>query len=152
MSGANGDFSTFVVTVSRLELGMPILDINDHVNYQVGDQILGGNQTWNRQTVKSPYVDGEIMVNRTRGQVQEQFAVQVFGDTQVAMQQNIATLIDAFSQFTYQLSIEMENATYTYQCDTSDYTVDWTNTRMMAKKALVKLQFPRSPKLVSGGW
>lgn len=152
MSGANGDFGAFVATVTRESLGLPVLNINDHVNYQLGDQILGGSQTWNRQSVKSPYVDGETLVNRTRAQVQEQFQVQVFGGTQTEMQQNIAALIAAFTQFTYQLSVQIDDATYTYQCDTADYTVDWTNFRMMAHKALVKFQIPRSPKLINGGW
>lgn len=146
------DFSVFSVTVTREELGLPLLEINDQINYMVGDQILGGSQTWNKQMVKSPYVDGEVMVNRARAQVQEQFQVQVLGPSQGGVQQNIATLIAAFSQFTYVLSIQMEDSTYTYQCDTSDYTVDWTNVRMMAKKALVKFQFTRSPKLINGGW
>jgi hypothetical protein len=152
MSGVNGDFGIFVATITRTELGLPVLNINDHINYQLADQILGGTQSWNKQMVKSPYVDGEVMVNRSRGQVQEQFQVQVRGGSQSEMQQNIATLIEAFSQFAYQLTIEMEDATYTYQCDTADYTVDWTNVRMMAKQALVKFQFTRSPKLINGGW
>jgi hypothetical protein len=146
------DFEHFACEVSRTELSLEPLDLNDHVNYQVANEILGGTQTWNRQSVRSPYVDGEYTVNAARSRPEERFAVQVFGEDQLTLQENIAMLIDAVSQFRFQLRLEMNEAVYIWQCETADYTLDFNQSRMMARQALVSLMIPRSPKLVRGGW
>lgn len=143
------EFSTFSVLLSRTELGLAPLEINDQSNFIVGNTIMGGAQNWNRQTVKSPYVDGEFTVNRAKSQVSEQFTVQVLGATQTLLQANIATLTDAVSQFRFQLTMTMNESVRTWQCETADYTVDWTQARWMARKVLVTLQIPRYPNLVS---
>lgn len=146
------DFEHFHCEISRLELSLAPLDLNDHVNYQVASEILGGSQTWRRMSVSSPYVDGEYTVNATRGRVEERFGVQVYAEDQQTLQENIGLLVDAVSQFRFQLRLEMDEAVYIWQCEAADYTLDFNQSRMMAKRALVNLLIPRSPKLVRGGW
>lgn len=145
------DFSIFAAEVTRTELGLAPLALNA-APYRVVAEIMGGTQGWNRQSVRSPYVDGEFTVNRSRSQVQEKFGVYVSGATQGLIQSSIATLLAAFSQFRYQLTITLEDASYTWNCDTADYTVDWNQARWLARQALVGLTIPRSPLLVNGGW
>lgn len=142
-------FSTFSVQMTRAELGLAPLDLNDQANYIVSNTIMGGAQSWNRQTVKSPYVDGEYTVHRSLSQVHEQFDVQVLGATQTALQNNITTLTNTVSQFRFQLTIVMNETSRTWQCETADYTVDWSQERWMAMKVLVHLQIPRLPGLVT---
>jgi hypothetical protein len=139
------DFAVFGASVSRSALGLPALDLNDHLNYIVADQILGGQQTWNRQTAKSPYVDGEWLVNANKALVQDRFAVQVLGATQGEMADNLIALTDAFGQPQYTLTVQTDDQIRTYLCQPADYTVDWSRERMMARKALVTLSVPRQP-------
>jgi hypothetical protein len=139
------DFGYFAATVSRTTLGLPALDLNDHLNFIVADQILGGQQAWNRQTAKSPYVDGEFLVNATKGLVNDRFAVQVLGANQSQMAANLVALTDAFGQPSYTLTVTTDDAVRSYLCQPADYTVDWSRERMMARKALVTLAVPRLP-------
>ena len=68
-------------------------------------------------------MDGEYTINRTRGNVTEKFTVQVFGASQARMQDNIAALIQAVSQFRFTLRVVTDDATYRYACETGDYTL-----------------------------
>lgn len=139
------DFAFFEATVSRTFLGLPTLSLNDRVSYIVADQIFGAQQTWNRQTAKSPYVDGEFLINANRALVQDRFAVQVLGASQSQVQQRMTALIAAFSQPSYTLTLTMEDASYPYYCQPADFTVDWSRERWMARQALVTLTVPRQP-------
>lgn len=139
-------FTLFGASVSRISLGLPDLDLNDHISYQVADKIFGSQQAWNRQTVKSPYVDGEFLVNATKGNVTDTFSVQVMGPSQSYMQAAINAAVDAFSQFSYLLTVIQDDASVTYTCMPADYTIDWSKERMWARQGLVTFQFPRLPQ------
>lgn len=143
------DFAYFGSSITRASLGLPPLDLNDNVTYMLSNQILGGTMTWNRQVVKSPYVDGEYLVNAAKGSIQEQFGVQVLAPSQGALQLAIQALIDAFTQFSYVLTVQQDDAVYRFTCQPADYTVDWTQERMMARKALVTFHFNRLPVAVT---
>jgi hypothetical protein len=145
-------FEYFNAEISREELALAPLNINDQVNFKVANEILGGTQTWRRQTVLSPYVDGEYTVNATRARVEERFGVQVYGPDQLTLQENIARLVDAISQFRFQLRLDLDEAPWIWQCESADYAVDFSQARMMARTALVTMTIPRSPKLIRGGW
>lgn len=144
-----GDFTSFHVTVTRAELALGPLDINDHLNFIVADKIMGGQATWNRQTAKSPFVDGEFTVHRSRAQLKDQMSVQVLGDTQTTMQANLATVIAAFTQFRFQMTLALEDGTRIYNCETADYTVDWDRLRWMSRQVLVTFDIPRYPGLAT---
>lgn len=146
------DFEFFNAEVSRTSLGDNPLSLSDGVNFKLGQDILGGQLSWNRQTAKSPYVDGEFTVNRTKGRVEERFTVQVLGATQTVLNQNLADLIEAFSQDRFILTIEMDEVPYSYDCEASDYQIDYTGTRWLAKTVLVTFMVPRQPRLLAGGF
>jgi hypothetical protein len=139
------DFAYFQVSVSRTSLGLPTLDLNDRLAYITADQIFGAQQAWNRQTAKSPYVDGEFLVNASRGLVQDRFSVQVLGSSQSQLQSRIKDLTDAFGQPSYVLTVTMEDGVYPYSCQPADYQVDWTAARWMARQVLVTFTVPRQP-------
>lgn len=146
------DFDYFYATVSRTELGLARLDINDHLNYILNDELLGGTNTWNRQTTKSPYVDGEFTVNKTLAQVEERIAVECLGDSSYLLQYNVAQLIKAISQSQYVLTIYTDDSVWAYDCEAADYTVGWEKTRRMVFRATVQLMVRRKPKLLTGGF
>lgn len=143
------DFGAFGISITRGELGLIALDLNDHVNYIVSEQLMGAQQTWNRQTVKSPFVDGEFTVHRAAGSRHEALGVQVLGGTQTQLQVNLQALTDALSQFRFQLTMVLDETSRTWQCETADFTVDYNQHRWMTRQVLVNAQIPTYPGLVS---
>lgn len=140
------DFGIFDLTITRFELGLPDLDLNDKLSYDTGAEIFGGQQTWNRQTVKSPFVDGEFLVHRSMANRQENLQIQVLGADQAELQANVQALLDAARQFNFLITLTMDNAApRVWSCQTADFTVDWSNTRWLALKALVTLTIPTLP-------
>jgi hypothetical protein len=139
-----------VASVSRPELGLADLNLNDHVNYYVAPGIFGGTVSWRRQTVQSPWIEGQFTVGAVRDQVEDKFVVEVLGADQPSLQVNLQNLIKAFSQSSFNLTVQLDTAYYTYACEASDYTIDWTNTRFMAKQVQVSFSLRRSPVPVNG--
>lgn len=130
---------------------MGVLNINDQLDYIVGNDIMGAMVTYDRQTVSSPYVNGDITVHRRRGTVSEKFSVYVLGDTQTELQTNIRTLIQAFSQDKFNLSLMLDGIEWSYMCEASDYQVEWANTNFFAQKVKVTFTLLRSPIALVGG-
>lgn len=139
-----------LASVTRASFGLPDLNINDHTNYIVAGDILGAQVTWRRQVVKSPFVESAVTVNRVRDIVEDKFAVDVKGDTQTIMQNNVKTLIDAFTQDTFNLLLVLDGASYNYSCETCDYSIDWSVPRMHSRFTQVKFGLRRSPVPISG--
>lgn len=146
---------TIQILCSRGELGLTDLDLNDHVNFYVSsDSILSGTIQFRRNTITSPYVASAFQVNAVPDIVQDVFAVEVmnggFGTT--GLQNNYATLIQAFTfQYNFNLSfIWSSGAIYTYSCQQSDYTTDWTQGRAQAQQLQVRFTLYRSPVAVNG--
>lgn len=146
------DFQTLDATVTRTELGLGVLHLNDHVNYILDDEILGGSTSWQRQTTKSPYVDGEFTVNRVLGDVEERISLDVLSDNHIGLQANIVQLVKAFSQARYTLTMYVDDSVWAYDCEAADYTVGWEKTRRMVHRSTVQLLVRRSPKLLTGGY
>jgi hypothetical protein len=140
------------VAVTRAQLGLGNLNINDHISYYCAAQFLGGSMTWNRQQISSPYMDGSVTVNRTRGVVMEPVAVEVLGSTDTALQTNMATLLAALSQDTFDLLVGIGSAQYQYLCEAADVqNAGWSGPRMIAKQAQIVFQVPRQPVPILGG-
>ena len=140
------------VSVTRTQLGLPVLQINDHNAYYISQSFLGGQMSWTRNQVTSPYLDGAVTVNRTRGMVTEQVVVEVLGGpSQALLQANVATLLAAFSQDSYLLTVIIATTSYEYLCEAADYQIAWTGPRFFAKQAQVTFSMPRQPIPVVGG-
>lgn len=144
--------TTFAATVTRSDLGLADLNINDNADYIVASEMLGSMVTWERKTVSSPFVNGDVTVHRRRGNVSEKFAVYVLGATQTEIQTNIKTLIDAFNQNRFNLTITLDSTVYTYICEASDYQVEWMNTNFFALKVKVVFNLIRGPIPLVGGF
>jgi hypothetical protein len=143
--------TTFAATVTRSDLGLADLNINDQADYIIGSEMLGAMVTWDRKVVSSPFVNGDVTVHRRRGNVAERFSVYVLAATQSEMQTNIKALIDAFNQHKFNLSITLDSTVYTYICEASDYQVEWMNTNFFALKVKVVFNLIRQPIPLVGG-
>lgn len=136
-------------SVTRSLLGLGNLDINDHVSYVLSYGILGANTSWERNQVKSQWVDGDVTVSRRRGNVIEPMVFHVYGNDQSDLQSNISTLIDAFIQDSFTMTIDLDGSTYQYSCESADHSVEW-GYKMHSAMTTVTFQVPRKPIALAG--
>lgn len=144
---------TFACSCTRTELGLADLNLNDHINYYVSnDSIFSGTVQYRRNTVTSPYVASGVTVNAVADLVQDVFAVEVLGGTSGALgtANNYAAIVAAFGQYDFNLTFSFDSGVYTYACQTSDYTTDWTQGRGLANQLEVKFTLYRSPIAING--
>lgn len=137
-------------SVTRTSLALADLNLNDHTAYYPSGDIFGSTVSWRRTTVKSPFVESEFTTNRVRNLVEDKFAVNVIGADQVTMANNITTLINAFSQDNFNLTVQLDAQPYTYACEASDYTMDWQIGRMHSLQTEIKFALRRSPVPING--
>lgn len=143
------DLSLHVV-VTRDLLGLPDLDINDHASYYLSPTFLGGQVQWNRNQVTSPFMDGAVTTQRSRQMVNETVQLEVLGDGNAELKDNIDALILAVLQDSFELQVGVNNGAYRYQCETADYKLFWQGPRFMACQAQVELTIPRQPVALTG--
>jgi hypothetical protein len=141
---------TLVVKVTRASLALADLDINDHINYSAGIPLLGGEMAWRRNTTTSAYMDGEVEVNAARPDIKETVTVEVRGANYAAIQTNIAALIAAFSQASYQLYISVNGSVHTWNCKRADWAYDYQSGRVAANAHKWTFTVPRSPVAAAG--
>jgi len=104
------------ITVSRTELSLPSLDLNDATNgYYVSDEWSQGGYIWQRyEASTSPFAHGETIVAQRLQNVDEIFTIYVFADTTATLNSRLDTLREAFSQYRYTLTIEWDGVEYIY--------------------------------------
>lgn len=138
------------VQLSRAALGLAPLEINDHVSYYVGPQLLGGQVQWTRQQASSPYLDGAVTTSRARQMVTEQIAVEVLGSTAVQVQARAVALVAAVLQDAFTLTLAADASTWSYTCEAADYQLVWSGPRLVARQLQVLLSLPRQPVPAAG--
>lgn len=148
---------TLDVVISRDLLALAPLDINDNVLYRCTPTLLGGNITWNRQTVTSPYIDGAATVSRTREMVQEQIAVDIWGRTNASpalsnaqLKANMDIVAAAFLQDFFTITVTVDSAVYEYNGEAADYQTIWNGDRFRSKLGQLVFTMPRQPVPVLG--
>lgn len=104
--------------------------------------------TWRREKVKSPYVDGEFLVTAVKETSGLSLRLIVQGTSLANLEANNKALVDAFSQFTYQVTI----GAHTWKCEPADYMVGlkWQMHGFMVNP--VTLLAPRHPVPVLGSF
>jgi hypothetical protein len=142
------------VTVSRSALALTDLDINDHVAYRCAAQLLGGQVSWRRNQVSSPWIDGAVTVSRAREMVTEQLGVEVFGATATELETNVAALVQAFGQSSFTLTVTVEGLAHGYACEAADinYAQFWNGPRLVARQAQLVFSVPRQPVPTAGAF
>ena len=144
---------SLAVALTRTLLGLPDLDLNDHLNYYLSANALGAQQTFNRNQVASPFLDGAVTTFRTRAVVQQPVAVEVLGADHAEVTANVRALLDAACQDSYRLNVSVNGVAHAWACEAADYQVDWSAARLVACQALVSLSIPMQPEpLVAGSY
>jgi hypothetical protein len=147
------------VKVTRTQLGLADLELNDNLNYRMaGGELFQANVSWERQTTKSPYVEGEFTTNRRRNNVQETMAFDVFpgnsagisGQSKFALEANLQQIIAAMTQDSFRMDVVVSKSTqwqqeWHWNCEASDYSVQMTNARFVARQGIVTFMVIRNP-------
>lgn len=134
------------VVLSRDNLDLTPLEINDFLNYYVGAQFLGGSMAYQRTTLTSPFTDGGFTAQRFRQQVSEQIAVEVMGGTHVELTANIKTLIEAFEQDSFTVTVTIGSQTILLDAEAADHQMVWTGPRWVQNQGQVVFTMPRAPQ------
>lgn len=113
-----------------------------------------GEVTWKRHEVESAFVHGEYEISAVKKSENIEATIYVFGASQVELQTNVDTLIDAFTQRTFTLTADYGDSgvLWKWNCRRANYKWRqnaWTPSSANAA-ATVFLSFPRHPIPVAG--
>lgn len=139
------------ITVSRTLLGLPPLEIGYNEDYYVAAEFLGGQVTWQRTKITSPWVDGEVTTQRFRLNPTETIGVEIVAETQQQLDLGTEEVLAAFLQDNFVLTVTVDGGQYSYACEAADYTAaQWTTPRLTAKQGQILFSLPRQPVQLSG--
>lgn len=139
--------------LTRSQLGLADLELNDHDNYYLASDFLTGAQSWNRQQITSPFTDGSVTTYRTMQVVTRQLTVEVLtggAETTTALLANLGALINALGQDSFHIKVTVDGQQLVYQAEAADYTLQWDGPRTIAKQLQVQAQVPCQPIPLAG--
>ncbi len=138
--------------VTRTELSLTNLSLLDPGVYRIGREALeAGMVTWRRQLVTSPFVHGAYEVGAVKDQVQgASLLIRVWGTSQSNLQSRVTTLLAAFTQSTYDITVGLDGTLWTWRCMRADYKIGFPDSVRRQTVAPVTLSFPRHPVAVAG--
>lgn len=114
--------------------------------YRVGDGSFEESAvTLRKQTVQSPFLEGEFVVNALRGNSTESLNVWVSESSAFALQASLDVLKDALRQPQFTLVRTVQNARTTFYCYASDYSVTTQRALLHANRAQLRTQITREP-------
>jgi hypothetical protein len=145
------DLSTTVL-VRRAALGLSDLNINNQTDYIVAVPFLGGTMAWDKRSVMSQWVDGDVLITKRKQMVLQEMNVFVVGTTQAEIMSKISTLLQAVSQENYTIRAGVGSMVAEWICDPADYQVDVTNYHWTQHKVKVRLSVPCQPNPLQGGF
>lgn len=77
-------------------------------------------RTWRRRTVEGRYQHGHVLVGAVLAAESLTIHVRLRGATWVEVQNRYTELVEALSQFTYTVTVDMEGVVRTYTCEPGD--------------------------------
>jgi hypothetical protein len=143
-----------VAKVSRGQLGLGDLDINDHSSYVLaGGMTFGGAVQWNRKQLEVPWVDGQVTVERHRTNVTEPLSVYVAGSSIAELDTRLGTLISAFHQDRFTFQLVVGGANHAWDCEAADIQqVLYDNVHVYNRYVTVTFAVPRKPIPLAGAF
>lgn len=117
---------TWAPYITRTELALSALDLFGST-YRMDHPVEGWLESiqWEKTAVSSPFYHGEFLVNAVKKQTSITPRVLVFGSSEADVAGKVQTLIDAFSQFSYNVVYVKDSAEYTFVCQPADYLADY---------------------------
>ena len=145
-----------VVTRALTDPPAADLELEQPGIYKVVRDGLGpGAMSWRRQEVTSPNTHGSFLVGAVKEQMTAPLVIRVHATTTLLLTQRLETIVDAFSQFTYQITETIDGVVWgKYQCDCADFAVGDQGTirslDMLSYVQPITLSIPRRPIPVAG--
>lgn len=136
--------------VTRDELGLDDLDIDDGDRYVMTNKVNPGSVSWSRQQVESNFVHGAFTIGRRKDLSTMEMVINVEADHFHNLTNYVEELVEAFEQDTFRLHIEVEGRTYEWMCETADHAVSWDPVRVHNRRVSVAFSIPRQPIPVRG--
>lgn len=137
---------SIIASVTRAELFLADLDLNDGVKFTLGQNVNVGSVTWRKETAQSPFVQGRVPVHEVKDASESTIVVYVLGATHAALNANLKELLDAFTeQYSYILRINVEGSDNQWECERADYEVAFATETLSARFVPVTLSFHRKP-------
>lgn len=120
--------TTVSLTITRTELSLTTLDISASP-FGLPDGSANdpdfGIVTWRRDLARSPYLHGAQLLGKVKDLVEGcTLDIDVTGADQAAIKTNVTTLVNAFSQFSYVLTLTLDASTWAWTCQPADYRID----------------------------
>lgn len=118
------------MTAARLDADVVIstplgpLPLNEGIYELAADTFSSVSVTHRRQEATNPFIEGSYTVNSLRENLSVPISVYIRGDTAAEFQSGVKRLCDAFDQSTFEVRREIEGVVETWQCFSSDYTVN----------------------------
>ena len=111
-----------------------------------------------RVQAKSPTVAGHVQTGSVADTRLIALTLRIYGASKSALDANIQTVVNAFEQFDYQLSVQLDDATVVWACDDAEYRpvrtdgdgVDQVGLSKAAKWQAFAFTIPAQPYPVSG--
>lgn len=135
------------VTISRSPSNLVMNATNGY--YIARDGIGPGEQTWRRNTVESTFVSGRVLTHAVRDTANISLAVRVTSDTPANLHTKINAMTQAFSQFSYTMTVLIDGVQYTWNCEPADWAIgdggNFQDLHLRSNTQYVRLSIPRRP-------
>lgn len=138
---------TLNAKVSRTQLGLGDLNLNDHVTYAVsGNSLWRASRRWSRVQPESIDMHGSVTTHRKLEMASDPFSVYVHGASLSALDTALGVLLDAFSQQRYVLQQQVDGADHQWSCQEADVDeVVSTNAHLASRMLEVKFTILHYP-------
>lgn len=110
-------------TISRDGLSLPDLVADGRSGtYSVRSGFALPAGVWRRSYATSPYVHGRLLTGAVLEQTEIPLPIRVDANTAAVLAQRVKALINAISQFTYTLTLDLDGEVTSWTCEPADYT------------------------------
>lgn len=110
-------------TIDRAGLALPDLVVRGKgdgpYTLRAGFQIPAG--VWRRTFATAPYVHGRLLTGAVLEQAEIPMPVRAQAATPQQLHQLVVDLVEAISQFTYTLTLDLDGVVTTWSCEPADY-------------------------------
>lgn len=140
-------------SITRTDLGLGQLSLDVDGTYSIVSFSEGG-VSWRRKAVDGKYQAGRRLTQAQKDTVTDVLLIRVYGSSWAEVNNRAGTLMAAFSQFTYQLTVTINGVVRTAECEPADMDVVGEDSRRkgLTFENMRELQFsiPRDPRLIAG--
>jgi hypothetical protein len=114
-----------------------------------------GARQWRRHTVEGRYAHGRALVGAVLETMVVPVVVRVYGASWAQVSTRAKTLVDAVSQRSYTVTVNIDGVVSTWACEPADVSIvggdAWQKFHAMARMQEYQLMIPRHPIPTSGG-